>query len=260
MEKYLKIMPFKNKTKIALVTGSSKGIGLSIAKMLDAQGIKVFLNSRSNINKKIINQFNNNPEHLKFDIMDTKKLETNLKKIKKKFGNIDFLICNVGFSSTPKKKQFDTNEWKMVFEKNFFSTLNTIFSFRKIFKNSKILKKIICISSVSGTYVSAAPTSYAIAKAAINNFVSHASKALTKENIILNCVAPGNIYFKGGVWDKNFKNNKPYFKKYINSEVPEKRLGSPEEVAELVGYLCSDKSSFINGSIFGIDGGQNKSL
>ena len=88
----------------------------------------------------------------------------------------------------------------------------------------------------------------------------HASKLLTKENIVLNCVAPGNIYFKGGVWDKNLKKNKSYYKKYINSEVPEKRLGTPEEVAELVGYLCSDSSTFINGSVISIDGGQNKSL
>ena len=127
-------------------------------------------------------------------------------------------------------------------------------------KENQIKKKIICISSVSGTYVSAAPTTYAIAKAALNNFVRHASKLLTKENIVLNCVAPGNIYFKGGVWDKNLRKNKSYYKKYINSEVPEKRLGTPEEVAELVGYLCSDSSTFINGSVISIDGGQNKSL
>ena len=109
-------------------------------------------------------------------------------------------------------------------------------------------------------YVSAAPTTYAVAKSALNNFVKHASKSLTKENIILNCVAPGNVFFKGGIWDKNFKKNKRYYKKYISSEVPEKRLAGPEEIAELVNYLCSEKSSFINGSVITIDGGQNKSL
>lgn len=109
-------------------------------------------------------------------------------------------------------------------------------------------------------YVSAAPTTYAIAKSALNNFVKHASKSLTKENIILNCVAPGNVYFKGGVWDKNLKKNKKYYRKYISSEVPENRLADPREIAELVTYLCSDKSTFINGSVLSIDGGQDKSL
>lgn len=253
-------MFLKSKKKIALVTGSSRGIGFAIAKSLDKKGIRVFLNSRSKISRKLLERFNNSPVHLKFDINKAKKLEMNFKKIKKKYGEIDYLICNVGFSSSPKNKQFDINEWKLIFERNFFSTLNTIFLFRKIFNNTKIKKKIICISSVSGTYVSAAPTTYAIAKAALNNFVRHASKLLTKENIVLNCVAPGNIYFKGGVWDKNLRKNKSYYKKYINSEVPEKRLGKPDEVAELVSYLCSNSSTFINGSVISIDGGQNKSL
>ena len=56
------------------------------------------------------------------------------------------------------------------------------------------------------------------------------------------------------------KKNKSYYKKYINSEVPEKRLGTPIEIAELVSYLCSDNSTFINGAVINIDGGQNKSL
>ena len=80
-------------------------------------------------------------------------------------------------------------------------------------------KKVICISSVSGAYVSAAPSTYAIAKSALNNFVRHVSKSLTKENIILNCVSPGNIFFKGGVWEKNLKKNKKHYIKYIEGEV-----------------------------------------
>jgi 3-oxoacyl-[acyl-carrier protein] reductase len=253
-------MIIKSNNKLALVTGSSKGIGLSIAKQLDKNGVKVILNSRSSINKKILKEFKNDPLHFKFDITNLKKLELSYKKIKKKYGNIDYLICNVGFSSSPKQKQFEISEWKKIFEQNFFSTLGTIFLFKKIFNNPKLKKKIICISSVSGSYVSAAPATYAISKSALNNFVKHISKLLTKDNIILNCVAPGNIFFKGGVWDKMLKKNRPYYKKYISSEVPEKRLGTPDEIAGLVTYLCSDNSTFINGAVINIDGGQNKSL
>ena len=253
-------MTIKKKQKVAFVTGSSKGIGLSIAKLLDSKGINVILNSRGKLNSKIYKNFSKKPLHLRFDISNSNKLEANLKKLKKIYGNIDYLICNVGFSTSSEKKQFEIKEWRMMFERNFFSTLNTIFAFRKIFKNIKKKKKIICISSVSGSYVSAAPSSYAIAKSAINNFVRHMAKLFTKENIIMNCIAPGNIYFKGGLWDKKLKKNKSYFRRYINTEVPEKRLGSPDEIANLVGYLCSEKSSFINGAVIGIDGAQNKSL
>ena len=71
---------------------------------------------------------------------------------------------------------------------------------------------------------------------------------------------PWEYFFKGGVWDKNLKKNKKHYIKYIEGEVPEKRLGRPNEIANLVMYLCSDKSTFINGSVINIDGGQNKSL
>ncbi len=252
--------PKFNKNKTALVTGSSKGIGLSIAKLLDSQGIKVLLNSRKKIKKSIMRDFKNKPEHFCFDVTSEKAIKKSFKNIKKKYKKIDYLICNVGYSSSSKKKQFEIDEWRKIFERNFFSTLNTIFLFKKIFKNIKSPKKIICISSISGLYVSAAPTTYAIAKSALNNYVRHASKSLTKENIILNCVAPGNVFFKGGVWDKNLKKNKAYYKKYIKSEVPENRLANPEEIANLVVYLCSEESTFINGSIINIDGGQNKSI
>ncbi len=252
--------PKFNKNKIALITGSSKGIGLSIAKLLDSYGVKVLLNSRKKIKKSLTSSFKNNPEHFCFDVTSYKDLEKAFKKIKRKYKKIDYLICNVGYSSSSKKKQFEIDEWRKIFERNFFSTLNTIFLFKKIFKNIKSSKKIICISSISGLYVSAAPTTYAIAKSTLNSYVRHASKSLTRENIILNCVAPGNVFFEGGVWDKNLKKNKNYYKKYIKAEVPENRLAHPEEIANLVVYLCSEKSTFINGSIINIDGGQNKSI
>ena len=70
----------------------------------------------------------------------------------------------------------------------------------------------------------------------------------------MNCIAPGIIYFKGGLWDKKLKKKNKYFRRYINTEVPEKRLGLQMKIANLVGYLCSEKSSFINGAVIGIDG------
>ena len=107
-------------------------------------------------------------------------------------------------------------------------------------------------------YVSAAPTTYAIAKSALNNYVRHASKSLTSENIILNCVAPGNVFLKGVFGIKILK-NKSYYKKYIKTEVQKNRLAhTRSEIANLVVYLCSEKSTFINGSIINIDGGKIK--
>ena len=73
-------------------------------------------------------------------------------------------------------------------------------------------------------------------------------------------MAPGNIYFKGGTWDKRIKENKPLVDEMLEAEVPLKRFGKPEEVADAVAFLCSDRASFITGSTVVIDGGQTRSF
>ena len=95
------------------------------------------------------------------------------------------------------KKNLILKSGKIFLKKISFQHLTQFFFIKKYLMIKE--KKVICISSVSGAYVSAAPSTYAIAKSALNNFVRHVSKSLTKENIILNCVSPGNIFLKEGL-------------------------------------------------------------
>jgi 3-oxoacyl-[acyl-carrier protein] reductase len=73
-------------------------------------------------------------------------------------------------------------------------------------------------------------------------------------------VAPGNIYFKGGTWDKKLRSEKIVVENMIESQVPMKRFGKPEEIADAVVFLCSERASFITGSVLRVDGGQTKSF
>ena len=82
------------------------------------------------------------------------------------------------------------------------------------------------------------------------------SKILGKLGIRINAIAPGNIMFKGSVWDKKMKINKFETKKYIKNFVPLQKFATPENISDLCLFLASDKSSFINGSIIVADGGQ----
>ena len=77
-----------------------------------------------------------------------------------------------------------------------------------------------------------------------------------KNKIRVNVISPGNIFFRGGTWDIKKKKNPTLVRKIIREKVPLQRFGKPEEVANLVTYICSEKASFINGAIIRIDGGQ----
>ena len=168
------------------------------------------------------------------------------------------MICNVGSSKTYQKKNKNIEEFNRMFELNFFSSIVVIENFLNIFKNKNSLK-IICISSTSANYISNAPLAYIVSKSALNSYVKAKSKSLNK-NTTINAIAPGNILFKGGRWASKLKSNSRNVMKQIKVNVPLNRFGELNEVTNLVAYVLSDNSNFINGSILTIDGGQDKSI
>ena len=86
------------------------------------------------------------------------------------------------------------------------------------------------------------------------------SEILAKRSIRINAIAPGNILFKGSIWEKKIKKNKKNVKNFIDKNVPLKTFGTTQDIADMSSYILSDKSKFITGSVFVIDGGQTKSI
>ena len=120
-------------------------------------------------------------------------------------------------------------------------------------------KSITFISSITALEYIDCPISYSCSKSSLNTYSKSLSKILGPKNIRVNTISPGNILFEGSTWDKKIKNNKNATKKYIRNNVPLNSFGNINDVASLVEYLISDKSTFITGSNFVIDGGQNNS-
>jgi len=118
---------------------------------------------------------------------------------------------------------------------------------------------IIFISSICGVEALGAPTDYSVAKAALNAFSKNLAKKVGPD-VRVNSVAPGNIYFEGGTWEKKIKENKSMVDVMLENEVPLRRLGKPEEVADAVKFLCSERASFITGATLVVDGGQTRSI
>lgn len=245
------------KNKNVLITGSSRGIGFGIASAFINEGCNVLVNSRSDID---LSKFPKSDKISKSmaDVTTADGIK-NLQSSVKTFFNdqIDILICNVGSgtSAAAGKETFD--DWQKSFNTNFFSTTNVIEALRhKVVKNSG---SITCISSICGLEQLGAPLTYSAAKAALNSYVVGLSKVIGKDGIRINAVAPGNILFDGSVWDRKVKENEVAVKAMLEKDVALNKLGSVEEISNVVLFLSSPKASFVTGSIVVVDGGQVRS-
>lgn len=247
------------RNKSVLVTGSTQGIGLNIAKKFLSNGYKVAFNGR-------------NPEHLHHivsslntcnaigvpgDVSDPDQADYIVKTVVSKFAKIDSLICNVGSGKSVQPGQENYKEWLSIFQQNFWSTTNVIESAKSTLIQSK--GTIVCISSICGMeFIPGAPLTYSVAKAALNAYVRGIAKYLGKHEVRINAVAPGNIVFPGSTWEKKLKNDPNFVQEMLIENVALSRLGKTEEIANIVLWLCSRESSFCTGSIFVADGGQTR--
>ena len=251
-------MDLELKGKNALITGSSKGIGYAIATLLHKEGCNVTINGRNNETlKKTITSFNERIHSCAADVTSVDDCNTLIKETINKWGSIDILVCNVGSGTSVKPGDENFEEWQRVFLNNFYSAVNVIEAAKD--ELSKSGGSIVCISSIAGMESTGAPVTYSVSKSALNAYVKNISKPLAKLGIRINAVVPGNIIFEGSVWTKKLSENPQDVEKMLKNEVAMQRFGKPQEIANFVVFLCSEKSSFATGSLFVVDGGQTRS-
>ena len=251
-------MDLELKGKNALITGSSRGIGYAIATLLHKEGCNVTINGRNDETlKKTITSFNERIHGCTADVTSVDDCNTLIKETINKWGSIDILVCNVGSGTSVKPGDENFEEWQRVFLNNFYSAVNVIEAAKN--ELSKSGGSIVCISSIAGMESTGAPVTYSVAKSALNAYVKNISKPLAKLGIRINAVVPGNIIFEGSVWTKKLSENPQDVEKMLKNEVAMQRFGKPQEIANFVVFLCSEKSSFATGSLFVVDGGQTRS-
>jgi 3-oxoacyl-[acyl-carrier protein] reductase len=168
---------------------------------------------------------------------------------------LDIVVCNVGSGASVPPGEETAPEWKRVFEINLWSATNVI---EVCLPQLEEGASIICMSSICGREALGAPTAYSAAKAALDAMVKNLARPLGRRGIRINAVAPGNIVFEGGMWDKKRNERPDDVATLLEREVPLKRFGRPEEIADVVAFLASPRSSFITGSIVVADGGQTR--
>lgn len=242
----------------ALVTGGTRGIGAAIATKFKSEGCRTISVSR--------NPIEDHSEPTEGKSLETVPIwsiaadclrETDLEKVRDEvvsaWGGLDILVINVGSGRGSRDILPESNEWSDVWEVNFESALRTLRVFVPILDGSR--SAIVVISSIAGLEVIDAPVAYSTAKAALSVLSQNIARRIGP-NCRVNVVAPGNVLVPGGVWDRRMQSNRHEMEEFLSETVPLRRLGQPSEIADLVIFLSSQRSSFITGQVVCADGGQ----
>jgi 3-oxoacyl-[acyl-carrier protein] reductase len=260
------LIDYKIRKKNALVTGGSHGIGLQISIALAKEGVNVAIFSRCNEKltraKKIIEKYNVKVIIIKADALEKETVNYVMDIVVKKWGFIDILINNVGGGGRWGNsiiEKTDDNVWYDVIQKNALTA--ALFTARSIpFMIKKKWGRVITITSIFGKEGGGRPW-FNMAKAAevgLMKSMSH-TRYLVRSGITFNTIAPGGIYIDGTGFEDEKNKDFDSFEKMIDNEYPMGRLGKPEEVANVVLFLCSYQASLVNGAQITVDGGQSKS-
>jgi 3-oxoacyl-[acyl-carrier protein] reductase len=246
----------------ALVSGASRGIGLGIAQAFAAEGVRMALAARgAEAFGKAAASLGaaDTPVTIAADMTDETEIRRAFARAEDALGGLDIVVANVGSGASVAGHEVTRAEWERVMTLNFFGAAS-LASVAAQHLGARGKGSLIFVSSIAGLEAVGAPAPYAAAKAALQGLVKSYARTLGPIGVRVNAVAPGNIWFDGGVWDGRLKADRAGVEAMLAREVPLRRLGAPREVADVVAFLASDRASFITGATIVVDGGQTRTI
>lgn len=238
--------------KVALVTGSSRGIGAEIAKELAAHGATVIINYVSNAERAQqvadeIREFNPNVAVIQGDVSKPEGIESLYNELQEKFGKVDILVNNAGITRDSRFIKMTAEQWNEVIQTN----LSSVFHLTKKVLPSMIEQnygRIVNISSIIGQAGGFGQTNYSAAKSGMIGFSKSLAQETAKFNVTVNCVCPGYIFTEmiSTVPEK--------VQEKLIAKIPLGRFGQADEIAKAVRFLVVD-GDYITGQCINVNGG-----
>lgn len=241
-----------DKSAVALVTGASRGIGKAIALQLGAQGLTVIGTATTDAGAASITEYlatkNIIGRGYCVDVASDESVNNLIGQIESEFGAPLVLVNNAGITRDNLLMRMKSEEWSSVIETNLGSMYRLCKSCMKAMTKAR-WGRVINISSVVGSRGNAGQTNYAASKAGIEGFTRSLAKEIGSRGITVNAVAPG---FIATDMTKDLPEKQT---ESLLSQIPLGRLGQPEEIAAVVGFLASESGSYITGETLHVNGG-----
>jgi len=247
-----------------LVAGSSRGIGKAIAAAFLREGCRVCITGRSESSLlAALTEFQagfgeDRVASFRGDLSDSVAVDRVLHQVHDQWRRLDIVVANIGSGTGKTGWQLDTEEWDRLFRMNLWASVKLAQAAIPLLAENH-RGALLFIASITGVESTAAPLPYSAAKAALINYAKNLASQVAALGIRVNCIAPGNILFPGGTWERHIERDKDKVMQKIQSDVPLGRFGTPEEIAELAVFLCSDAANFVTGACLKADGGQTRS-
>ena len=239
--------------KIAVVTGASRGIGKEIAKTLAAKGATVVVNYNGSAAKaeetvKEIEALGGKAEALQCNVSEYDKAAEMMEYVVKTYGRVDILVNNAGITRDNLLMKMSEEEFDAVIDTNLKGAFNCIKHVSRQMLKQKG-GRIINISSVSGVMGNAGQANYCASKAGVIGLTKSVAREIGSRGITVNAIAPGFI-------DTEMTAVLPEdVKKAMGEQIPLKRFGTTEDVAQAAVFLASDRAAYITGQVLCVDGG-----
>ena len=235
--------------RVALVTGSTRGIGHSIATTLATAGARVAIVGRERSRAEdIASQLGGEARGFSCDVSDTASVAALVDEVEKAFGSLDILVNNAGLTRDNLLMRIKDADWDAVLDANLRGAFASIRAVSRGMMKRR-WGRIINIASIVGITGNKGQANYAASKAGLIALSKSVAKELGSRNILCNAVAPGFIET-----DMTAAMT-PEARAAMSAQIPLERLGKPEDIAGIVAFLASDHAAYITGQVFVVDGG-----